>query len=667
MTLRTRTALFAAAAIMISVCLILAVTWRKLDRASLDVDRQYFSSIVSGEEEVLNTAFAELLADRVGVLTMRRDALRETALRARETLRALDAHLPADAGREAIRRRVLADSASVARPGADDQETDPIVQAVLKAADLEAGLLPIPGLTLDSRAVMGRSMRHFLETLDPDGGFCLFRLPGSPEDGDVGRVLIHFLPMDGRKHDGLPAELVMTYFRLDRLAAAEKRAEAELIGRMRDKFENLDVYRRSVMAILDDTGDVLVRAGSGPLPPGLPALLEASRRRDGAGGIISDDDGTLCHVAFNRAFSWHILLAAPMSDIHAPAREILIHILGLSLLLAVILAAVAPFLVHRSLKPLSQLAANARRLAETDFSSADALDRMEPILARGLHPERDDELGRLSAALIHMGDALGTSMRRLLETAAVRTRMEGELAAAASIQMGMLPPPADVERICGFPAAAFLSPAKEVGGDLYDVFALPGGRRAIVLGDVSDKGVPAALFMAMAVTLARSSLVSGMDPARAMEHINAFLEEHNPGGMFVTLFLGILDPAAGELIHANGGHCPPLVIPARPGAPMRRIEAMGGPLVGALPGAAYESHTDRLEEDEICLIFTDGVTEAMNADGELYGEDRLLELAAAHAADSPADLVAAVSAALARHRGDAPQSDDITMLAFRRA
>ena len=142
------------------------------------------------------------------------------------------------------------------------------------------------------------------------------------------------------------------------------------------------------------------------------------------------------------------------------------------------------------------------------------------------------------------------------------------------------------------------------------------------------------------------------------------LEAHNPGNMFVTLFLALYDPQSGELSYANGGHCPPYIIDAASDAPPRMLDKLSGPLVGVIPDMEYTLFTDTLKEQETCLLFTDGVTEAMNGDKELYGEARLQDFLAAHRGASPRELLTLIFSELVRFRGEEPQSDDITMLAF---
>ena len=252
-----------------------------------------------------------------------------------------------------------------------------------------------------------------------------------------------------------------------------------------------------------------------------------------------------------------------------------------------------------------------------------------------------------------------------MEVMTAQKRMEGELSAARDIQMGILPDLDALPPEVGFSISAFLEPAREVGGDLYDCFTLEDGRKVLALGDVSGKGVPASLFMTMTVTLVRSALHSGLPPAQAMTQINALLADHNPGNMFVTLFLGIYTPSTGELIYANGGHCLPLIV--NPKGELRQLKHLSGPLVGVMPGIEYIQFSDMLDFQESCFLYTDGLTEAMNSAKELYGDSRLNACLEVHTNQTPHALHEAVFADICAFRGDEPPSDDITMMTIRRS
>ena len=200
------------------------------------------------------------------------------------------------------------------------------------------------------------------------------------------------------------------------------------------------------------------------------------------------------------------------------------------LLAALILSVLA---MQKTLRPLLQLTVKTRRLAHLDMSGKGALEALERTATSNLPLKRHDELGELARAYASMGHALVHNIRDLMRETAARERMAGEIAAAASIQKDMLPEKDLVRTLTRGHAAAFLRPAREVGGDLYDVLALDDGRVALVVGDVSGKGVAAALFMAKVVTHVRFCLRECPDPARAMIKVNTLLEQNNAPGPMV--------------------------------------------------------------------------------------------------------------------------------------
>jgi sigma-B regulation protein RsbU (phosphoserine phosphatase) len=207
-------------------------------------------------------------------------------------------------------------------------------------------------------------------------------------------------------------------------------------------------------------------------------------------------------------------------------------------------------------------------------------------------------------------------------------------------------------------------PAKEVGGDLYDYFFLDPNRLAIVIGDVSGKGVPAALFMAVSRTLLRATAQQKLSPGECLQYVNETLALQNSSSMFVTLFYAILDVRTGELQFANGGHNPPYVIS---GGAVRELQAKpGGMLVGLIDAAAYKTTEDRLAPGDVLLLFTDGVSEAVRGDGEFYGEQRLEKfLAARCATESMEHLVTGLHAEVFRFADGEDQADDITVVGLR--
>ena len=326
-------------------------------------------------------------------------------------------------------------------------------------------------------------------------------------------------------------------------------------------------------------------------------------------------------------------------------------------LLALGLALALPFL-NRVVQPLARLTVQTQRLAERNF---DADPEMEAELA-GISTGRRDEVAYLGGALRSMVATLKTYIADLKETTAAKERIEGELAAARSIQMGLLP--RDFTLTAGYDLYAVLEPAKAVGGDLFDFFMLDDHRLFFLIGDVSDKGVPAALFMAVTKTLFTteaqrdSTSVSGI-----MERVNTALCQNNPEGMFVTVFIGILDVRTGAILGSDGGHDAPLAL--RQGG-VAVVEKKGGMALGLFADVAYREWTIQLAPGEGLVIYTDGVSEAMNAKNQMFGSSRLLDVLRGLGPEAPARVVTgSVMSAVRGFVGGHPQSDDITLLALR--
>jgi sigma-B regulation protein RsbU (phosphoserine phosphatase) len=215
-----------------------------------------------------------------------------------------------------------------------------------------------------------------------------------------------------------------------------------------------------------------------------------------------------------------------------------------------------------------------------------------------------------------------------------------------------------------FELHAAMVPAKEVGGDLFDFFLLDDERLGFVLGDVSGKGVPAALFMAITRTLLRAAAHHQASPGACLTYMNQSLAEQNASGMFVTLFYGILNTRTGVLEYSNAGHNPPYTF--SPEGQVRALTERCGPMLGVFEGFQYPSRSTDVRSGEGVLVFTDGVTEACNKKGEFYEESRLEAYLTAHASQPVDELVLGLQAEVERFEAGAPRADDITVLALRR-
>jgi len=253
---------------------------------------------------------------------------------------------------------------------------------------------------------------------------------------------------------------------------------------------------------------------------------------------------------------------------------------------------------------------------------------------------------------------------RLAEIEQAEKLRAQELEHAATIQRSMLPTefPAFPDR-AEFELHGSMVPAREVGGDLFDYFLLDADHLAFVVGDVSGKGVPAALYLAVSRTLLRATARLETEPGECLTHINAALVEQNASGMFITLFYGVLHLRTGEIQFSNAGHTPPYLF-GRSGD-LRALRDKCGPMLGLLEGMEYRTATARLSPGEGILVYTDGVTEAINPRDEFFNESGLEEYLANHAAEAMDQLVSGLHANIQNFAAGTPQADDITVLGLR--
>jgi len=258
--------------------------------------------------------------------------------------------------------------------------------------------------------------------------------------------------------------------------------------------------------------------------------------------------------------------------------------------------------------------------------------------------------------------AVAIDNARLYRETMEKARMEQEMRIAAEIQQALLP---KAEHVGGFFTAAAASlPCRSIGGDFYDYVDLPQGSLGFALGDVAGKGPPAALLSAMMQGMFAAQAASSDTPSRTISRVNTALYRRGIESRFVTLMYGVLD-SDGQLTYCNAGHNPPLIITmSGPEVTCRRLEC-GGPIVGLFEGAAYEEETISLTAGDWLIIFSDGVSEAMSASEEEYGEERIVSCVAASATLEPPQLLAALFADVRKFTRGAAQSDDITAMVLR--
>jgi sigma-B regulation protein RsbU (phosphoserine phosphatase) len=329
------------------------------------------------------------------------------------------------------------------------------------------------------------------------------------------------------------------------------------------------------------------------------------------------------------------------------AKQIALLVLGLA-----ILAGIVVFLSRHLTQPIKALASSAGRIATGD------LDTELPTVSS------HDEVGTLTRAFHNMRDSLKNYIRDLQITTAAKERLESELEIARKIQMDMLPEgEIGGGENDGFELSAKLVPARQVGGDLYYHF-MADGRLHFIVGDVSGKGVPAALFMARTKTLFETISVRENDVGAVLTEVNRNLCKENDAGMFVTVVAGVLDMATGKLACAAGGHDPPALIPGS-GAPPRFVEIDGGAVLGLLDLGDFPTNHYTLEPGDTIVLYTDGVPEALNEKEDFFTGERLLEVLSRLGPSGAAQISVAVMSAVKEFAGKAQQSDDITVMAIR--
>lgn len=277
-----------------------------------------------------------------------------------------------------------------------------------------------------------------------------------------------------------------------------------------------------------------------------------------------------------------------------------------------------------------------------------------------------DEIEDLGHAFNGMAEQIQSYVQNLASITAEKERIRTEIQVASHLQADMLPEAVGAfDDRDEFDLAASMTPAKGVGGDFYDFFLLDENRLALVMADVSGKGVPAALFMVVSRTLIRSRLMTvgkeGEDLAHMAEEINRSLCDNNKNGMFVTAWIGVLDIATGEVAYVNAGHCRPLL--RRKNGSCEYDDMLGGLVLAGMEDAAYRQGSLRLRQGDTLLLYTDGVTEATSLQQQLYGEDRLLRTIADADSVTPEELLQALWRDVDEFQKDASQFDDITMLA----
>ncbi|WP_290766407.1 SpoIIE family protein phosphatase [Fibrobacter sp. UBA4297] len=322
----------------------------------------------------------------------------------------------------------------------------------------------------------------------------------------------------------------------------------------------------------------------------------------------------------------------------------MLSLLGYALMFGLVLV-----ISSRVSRPLKELASVAKRLGQGDFE-------VEIPQVKG-----KDEIAEFAEAFGHMRD----SLKENIEKQKGVERVQNELEMARKIQLGLLAKNDDDDGVKDnrHKLYPFILPAKEVGGDFYDFVKVDENRLAFLIADVSGKGIPAALLMMSSRSMLKSVVLAGSSVEDTFNVVNDRLAFRNYLNMFVTVWMGILDLRTGEVEFACAGHNPPVI--CHDDGTVEFAKSRPGLVLAAMEGTRYKRQTLKLEPGDTIFLYTDGVTEATNANEELFGDDRLLQTLREACGMEPAEICPFVKSKIDAFVGDAPQFDDITMLALK--
>ena len=374
-------------------------------------------------------------------------------------------------------------------------------------------------------------------------------------------------------------------------------------------------------------------------------VAEMVKGKTGSAKVVFDGVPSWIYYRTVKHVDWSIAIVVPETEIYKNGRELNMLILMVTLVGLTIIFFICRYMIRKTTRPLHRFAISANEVAKGNFSYP-----LPDVPGR-------DEVGMLHAAFLNMQQSLTTYIEELQETTATKSAYEQEMKIAHGIQMAMVsktfpvfPERKDID------IHAVLTPARDVGGDLYD-FMIRDEKLFFCIGDVSGKGVPAALIMAMVLSMFRSESNRAQ---RAVDIVSLLNRAGGRSGYFVTMFVGILDLKTGHLDYCNAGHEPPILISS----------ATPLPVIPNLPAGIvedwnYEAQTADLKLGDGLFLYTDGLSEAMSPANEQFTSERVLKLVKEHADDTAQQLLEHLYAEVLRHADTAEQSDDLTMLAIK--
>ena len=667
-SLKTKIIFFIALVMVATAVGVLYFTYRDVGHAMSQAEEASAKNVLRLVELNIQGGYQNLLADRIDAMAQRKSGLKTQAGVAASVLEQF---------------AVLASKRLISKKNAQKmglnwlKSVSSMENEILFVFDEKGMVIAHPDGAVEYtsigslRDMKGRSISRAMSatSLTAGGDFAVFdwEKPGQ----EVGsRKLGYFVPFQVWKWT------VAAVVDISDIAAETQRKSQQIIKVLRDTFAKIQIAKTGSVFMFNGKRDMLIpphvlqeldypsitNTRTGNLL--LDDLMFAAKSSDNAISFLVSKEGRSldmeAYITHFKALDWYIAVAVPVREIQLPAKTLvtrqsfIISLIFLGSLMA------AYLLVTRVSHPLNLLASYARELPTTDFTAEE--EETSPI--DNLSAKYKDEVGRLAESFVFMRAELRKNVKELMETTAAKERIESELQIAHDIQMGILPkefPPFPDRH--EFEIYATLEPAKEVGGDLYDFFFVDDDHLCFAVGDVSGKGVPAAIFMAVSKTLVKMEASKGLPAAEVLNRVNRQLSRDNPSLMFVTIFLGILNVRTGEVEYSSGGHDPPYVMSAS--GEIQPLELTDGVMLGVTEDFNYQSKKNLLQKGETIFLYTDGVTEAKNPDDQLFSDARLQQMLTRLQEKGTTDIIQSIRSEIEIFSEGTPQYDDITMLALK--
>ncbi len=435
---------------------------------------------------------------------------------------------------------------------------------------------------------------------------------------------------------------------------------------LRDLANSMKPYEGSYTVIIDKQGRYIMRK-EGETTIGKNMFQTAEEASDPnvarlvremaagkSGSLVVKDEKTLSYVYYTGVFAtdWYMAVVCPYAQVFGKLNQFNMYMLIGFLLLLVFVYIMCFVAVRRITKPLTRFSMSARNIAGGDFNTPLPIIRSK------------DELGELYESFQFMQHQLTEYVEQLRNTTTANEKIQSELRIAHDIQLGMVPkqfiPPSGRETI---DIHAVLRPAKQVGGDLYDYFMLNEDEFGFAIGDVSGKGVPAALFMSTTISQMRSVAMLDTSLNYIVNVINRSLIRNGNTSMFVTFFAGVLNLNTRRLRFCNAGHPYPIII--KPDGTVEMFKTADNLPLGVSSDYEYEEQECYFASGSQLLLYSDGVTEAQNEDAKFYKIDRLFQFIEENKNLSSKELVEKIIAHVDAYAGKAEQSDDLTVMSLR--